>query len=116
MFRELYDTTDEVEKKGYIWCRIKQTKGYVKKTQPVKIQWLINEFGQDGSKLLSTPVKTGSVLVEEALNSPQVNEKDSTKLPSMIGVLLHMGRHSRHNCINPTRECSAYEQRYGGIR
>ena len=55
-FRELYNTTDEDEMEEYVGCKIECTEEYLKMTQPVNVQRLIEEFGYNGSKSLSTPV------------------------------------------------------------
>ena len=107
-FRELYDTTDEGIMDEYVGCSIERTDTYLKLTQPVKIQRLIDEFGYDGSKALSTPVKPGSVLAFRAIDSPKSNAEDTKKLPSVIGMMLHVVRHSRPDCMNPTRELSSH--------
>ena len=90
----------------YIGCKIERTDQYMKVTQPVKVQSLIDEFGYDGTKALSTPVKPGCVLAQIAVDSPDANAKDTKKFPSVIGMLLHVVKHSQHDCINPMRECS----------
>ena len=77
-------------------------------TQPVKMQQLIDEFGYDGTKVLSTQVKTGSVLAQIAIDSPESNTEETKKFPNAIGILLHVVRHLRHDCIYPTRECSGF--------
>ena len=77
-------------------------------TQPVKIQPLIDELGYDGSKALSTPVKSGSVLAFKAIDSPKSNIQDTKKLPSFVGMLLHVVRHSRPDLMNPVRELSSH--------
>ena len=48
-FRELYDTTDEGIMNEYVGCKIERTNQYMKVTQPVKVQRLIDEFGYDGT-------------------------------------------------------------------
>ena len=107
-FRELYDTTDEGEMDEYVGCSIERNESYLKMTQPVKIQRLRDEFGYDGSKGLLTPVKPGSVLVNKAIDSPKSNPQDTKKFPSVVGMLLHMIRHSRPDLMNPVRELSSH--------
>ena len=43
-FRELYETTDEGIMNEYVGCSIERNDSYLKLTQPVKIQRLIDEF------------------------------------------------------------------------
>ena len=87
----------------YVGCKIERTNKYLEITQPVKMQRLIDKFGYDGTKALSTSVVPGSVLARDAINSPKANAEETKKFPSFIGILLHVIRHLRHNCINPTR-------------
>ena len=107
-FRELYETTDEGVMTEYVGCSIEWNDKYLKMTQPVKIQRLIDEFGYDGSKALSTPVRPGSVLAFKAIDSPKSNAKDTKKLPSVVGMFLHIIRHSRPDLMNPIRELSSH--------
>ena len=51
------DTADEGKMKEYVGCKIERTNEYLKMTQLVKVQRLIDEFGYNGSKSLSTPFK-----------------------------------------------------------
>ena len=37
-----------------------------------------------------------------------MNVKDTKKLPSVIGMMLHIVRHSRPDLMNPTRELSSH--------
>ena len=67
----------------YVGCKIKCTDKYLNVTQPVKMQQLIDEFGYDGSKLLSTLFKPGSVLAKDVIDSPDANAKETKKFPSV---------------------------------
>ena len=84
-FCELYDTTDEGEMDEYVGCSIERNVSYLKMTQPVKIQRLKDEFGYDGSKALSTPVKPASVLANKAINSPKRTPKTQRNSQVLLG-------------------------------
>ena len=46
--------------------------------------------------------------VAYAIDSPKANAKETKKFPSVIGMLLHVVRHLRHDCINLTKICSRF--------
>ena len=48
------------------------------------------------------------MLAFKAIDSPKSNAKDTKKLPSVVGMMLHLVRHSRPDLMNPVREQSSH--------
>jgi hypothetical protein len=110
-WRTLFDTTDEGEMNEYVGCKIERTKDYIRLTQPVKVQRLIDEFNYTGEKARLTPAKPGSVLTVDALNDEEISDAEQKRFRSITGMLNHMVRWSRLDCQNATRECSQFMQK-----
>jgi hypothetical protein len=110
-WRKLFDTTDEGEMKEYVGCKVERTKDYIRLTQPVKVQRLIDEFDYNGEKARLTPAKPGSVLAVDAIDDEEVTEAEQTRFRSITGMLNHMVRWTRLDCQNACRECSQFMQK-----
>ena len=67
-----------------------------------------DELKYNGYNWLLTPVKPGSNLAQEALESREATKDDAKKYALVIGMLLHVTRNSRPDIMNPVRECSGY--------
>ena len=97
----MFDTTDEGWLHGkdgaFVGCKLTlcPKKTYIKLTQPVKIQRLIDEFRYTGKNELRTPVKPGSVLASEAENSLFASKEDQAKFAMITGMMLHVCQNSR---------------------
>jgi hypothetical protein len=94
--------------KEYVGCKIERTKDYIRLTQPVKVQRLIDEFNYTGEKERLTPARPGSALTVDALNDEVISETGQKRYRSITGMLNHMVRWSRLDCQNATRECSQF--------
>lgn len=94
-FRALFDTTDEGEMTDYLGCLLERNSERMRLTQPVKIRRLQDKFGYNGSQALSTPVKLGSVLAKQAIDSLKVSDLDAAKYRTIVGILLHIARWTR---------------------
>jgi hypothetical protein len=65
--------------KEYVGCRIERTKDYIRLTQPVKVQRLIDEFNYTREKARLTPARPGSVFTVDVYSMMKEYLKGSRK-------------------------------------
>jgi hypothetical protein len=112
----LFNCKDAGEMNKYVGCRIKRDleNGWIRLTQPVKIQKFVDEYGIDiiSNQVPSTPAERGSVLKKEGIDDDDdlLSPKDQARYRSATAVLLHMMRWSRAEVMNAVQDCSRYMQ------
>jgi hypothetical protein len=112
----LFNCKDVGGMKEYVGCRVKRDRenGWIRLTQPVKIQKFVDEYGIDiiSNRVPSTPAEPGSVLKKEGIDDDDdlLSPEDQARYRSATAVLLHMMRWSRAEVMNAVRDCSRYMQ------
>jgi hypothetical protein len=112
----LFNYKDVGEMKEYVGYRIERDRenGWIRLTQPVKIQKFVNEYGTDiiSNQVPSTPAEPGSVLKKEGIDDDDdlLSPEDQARYRSATAVILHMMRWSRAEVMNAVQDCSRYIQ------
>jgi hypothetical protein len=112
----LFDCKDVGEMHEYVGCKVERNReeGWIRLTQPVKIQKFVDEYGIDikSNRIPSTPAEPGSALRKEGIDDDDIllSPEEQFRYRSATAVLLHMMRWSRAEVMNAVRDCSRYMQ------
>jgi hypothetical protein len=112
----LFNCKDVGEMNEYVGCRVERDceAGWMRLTQPVKIQKFVAEYGIDivSNRIPSVPAEPGSVLKKDGIDEDDLTlpPEEQFRYRSATAVLLHMMRWSHPELMNAVRDFSCYMQ------
>jgi hypothetical protein len=112
----LFNCKDIGEMNEYVGCRVERDRkaGWMRLTQPVKIQKFVDEYGIDivSNRIPSTPAEPGSVLKKDGIDEDDLPlpPEEQFRYRSATAVLLHAMRWSRPEVMNAVQDFSRYMQ------
>ena len=93
----------------YVGCKIEYNKaeGWMRFTQPVLVQSLVDEFGIDDKNSPRTPAPEGQVL-RKADEKDSLKGLEQTNYRKGVGKMLHLMKWSRPEIMNAVRDLSRF--------